>query len=234
MSYCVHCGVELDQTAASCPLCNTPVLDPKQPVDKSAKTPFPQKHGQIERVKHYDLALLLSVVLVSTAFSSGILNILVFKTTLWSFYIIGACVLIWVFFIPVMLYTKLSIYLSIIFNMLAVCFYLLIIAHQFPGSGWFLKVALPITGLLTVLILLFTFLQRHFRTSILTTAIYLFSGISVFCIGIELIVRNHLKMEIRLTWSSVVFVSCTVIIVTLLTIITRTHLREAVRRRMHM
>ena len=25
MSYCVHCGVELDPTASFCPLCHTPV-----------------------------------------------------------------------------------------------------------------------------------------------------------------------------------------------------------------
>ena len=29
MSYCVHCGVELDPSLKKCPLCNTPVLDPK-------------------------------------------------------------------------------------------------------------------------------------------------------------------------------------------------------------
>ena len=28
MSYCVHCGVELDEQAKRCPLCGTPVVDP--------------------------------------------------------------------------------------------------------------------------------------------------------------------------------------------------------------
>lgn len=234
MSYCVHCGVELDKTAQSCPLCNTPVINPRQPVDKESKKPFPQKRGQVERVKHLDLALLISTVLASTALSCGMLNMLVYKETNWSLYIIAACVLIWVFFIPVMLYTKLPIYLSIIFDMLAVSFYLFVIAYQYPGNGWFLLMAVPIMGLLTVLLLLFTFLQRHFRTSILTTAIYLFFGISIFCIGLELIIRNYLATKILLTWSSVVFVCCVVIITALITIITRTRLREAVRRRMHM
>ncbi len=234
MSYCVHCGVELDQTATHCPLCNTPVINPVQPVNKQAPKPFPQKRGQVERVKHYDLALLISIVLASTAFSCGILNMIVFKSSPWSLYIIAACVLIWVFFIPVMLYTKLPVYLSIFFDMLAVSFYLYIVAYQFPKSIWFSTLAMPCMILLTVLILLFTFLQKNYRTSILATAIYLFSGIAVFCIGLEIIIRSYLSIEIRLTWSSVVFVSCTVIIIALLTIITRTRLREAVRRRMHM
>ena len=33
MSYCVNCGVELDSTASFCPLCRTPVVNPRQPVD---------------------------------------------------------------------------------------------------------------------------------------------------------------------------------------------------------
>lgn len=234
MSYCVHCGVELDKTANRCPLCNTPVLNPNQPIDKGARMPFPQKRGQVERVKHSDLALLLSIVLASTAFSCGILNMLVFKGSPWSLYIIGACILIWVFFIPLIIYSKLPIYLSIVFDMLAVGFYIYIIAYEFPGDSWYPRLALPIMALVTALILLFVFLKRHFKTSILSTAIYLFSEIAVLCIGLELLIRNYLKTALRLTWSSVVFVSCTVIIIALLTIITRSRLREAVRRRMHM
>ena len=30
MSYCVNCGVELDASAKECPLCNTPVLNPRE------------------------------------------------------------------------------------------------------------------------------------------------------------------------------------------------------------
>ena len=31
MSYCVNCGVELDASATKCPLCDTPVYNPKAP-----------------------------------------------------------------------------------------------------------------------------------------------------------------------------------------------------------
>ena len=43
MSYCVHCGVELDQTATRCALCNTPVVDLSALKDENAKSPFPTK-----------------------------------------------------------------------------------------------------------------------------------------------------------------------------------------------
>ena len=30
MSYCVNCGVELERNAGECPLCNTPVVNPRE------------------------------------------------------------------------------------------------------------------------------------------------------------------------------------------------------------
>ncbi len=234
MSYCVHCGVELDQTATRCALCNTPVIDPSALTDENAKPPFSTKKGQVERVKRTDLAILSSVVLASTAIACALLNFLVYSESFWSFYIIGACLLLWVFAIPLVIYTRLPIYLSILFDGIAVALYLGIIAYEYSGLAWYLSLAVPITGMVTLLVLLFTFLHRYFQTSILSTAIYLFAEVAVFCVGLEILLRNYFEDIIYLRWSSVVLVSCAIIIIALLTIITRTRLREAVRRRMHL
>ena len=51
MSYCVHCGVELDPTASFCPLCHTPVADPRQPVDTDSPKPFPTRRGEVSHAK---------------------------------------------------------------------------------------------------------------------------------------------------------------------------------------
>ena len=234
MSYCVHCGVELDQTATRCALCNTPVIDPSALIDEKAKPPFSTKKGQVERVKRTDLAILSSVVLASTALACALLNFLVFTVNFWSFYIIGACLLLWVFSIPWVIYTRLPIYLSILFDGVAVALYLGIIAYEYSGLVWYVGLAIPITCMLTILLLIFIFLHRYFQTSILSTAIYLFAEIAVFCVGLEIMLRNYFEGIIYITWSSVVLVSCAIIIVALLTIITRSRLREAVRRRMHL
>ena len=234
MSYCVHCGVELDQTATRCALCNTPVVDLSALKDENAKSPFPTKKGQVERVKRTDLAILSSVVLASTAIACALLNFLVFTGSFWSFYIIGACLLLWVFSIPAVIYTRLPIYLSILFDGIAVALYLWIIAYEYSGYTWYLSIAIPITCMVTFLVELFAFLHRYFQTSILSTAIYLFAEIAVLCVGLEMLLRNYFEGIIYITWSSVVLVSCAIIIIVLLTIITRSRLREAVRRRMHL
>ncbi len=44
MSYCVNCGVELDQTASFCPpLPHPQVVSPRQPVDTGSPTPLPHR-----------------------------------------------------------------------------------------------------------------------------------------------------------------------------------------------
>ena len=52
MSYCVHCGVELDPTARTCPLCHTQVVDPQQPVDTELPPPFPSRREEVRRRFH--------------------------------------------------------------------------------------------------------------------------------------------------------------------------------------
>ena len=111
MSYCVNCGVELDADLQNCPLCNTPVINPNE-LRKMERSPaYPREKGQVETVKRKDLGILLSVVLSATAISCAMLNIFVFKNSMWSLLIIGICIILFVLAIPAIIYTKLPIYL---------------------------------------------------------------------------------------------------------------------------
>ena len=40
MSYCVNCGVELDASLKSCPLCHTPVINPRELKDTPPGFPY--------------------------------------------------------------------------------------------------------------------------------------------------------------------------------------------------
>ena len=67
MSYCVNCGVELDSSLKSCPLCHTPVLHPGELEKANAPSPYPMEKGQVETVKRKDLGILLTVVLLAAS-----------------------------------------------------------------------------------------------------------------------------------------------------------------------
>ena len=87
--------------------------------------------------------------------------------------------------------------------------------------------------LIWVLVEQITVLFRHLSTSILAGALYFFIAIPVLCIGIEIIVDLFLTGSIALTWSMIVLTVCVIIDIALVTVISRSRLRNAVRRRLH-
>lgn len=233
MSYCVNCGVELEASLERCPLCNTPVINPNEVTHTHAVPPFPKEKGQIEVVKSKDLAILLSVSLTAASVVCGLLNLLVFQGTAWSLYVIGACVVIWVLAIPAVIYTRLPIYLCLLFDGLAIGLYQYLISFNTQSRHWFYALALPITGLITLLALLFAFFVKKVSGAFLMIGVYVFSSIALLCMGIELLVEHFLEVYYHLTWSAVVLSICAVIVIAFITILSRARLRNAVRRRLH-
>lgn len=233
MSYCVSCGVELDNSLPRCPLCHTPVVNPNALNKLKEASPYPKEKGQVEVVKSKDLGILLSVVLSAASVSCALLNIFVFNTNMWSLLVIGICIILFVLAIPAVIYTKLPIYLSLLFDGIAVGGYLYMITYLTASDRWFFGLALPIVALVTVLVEIFTLLVRSFRVSFITTALYFFAEIAVLCVGIELLIQNYFEVGLRLTWSAVVLTACGIIVIVLVTLLSKRRLRDAVRRRLH-
>ena len=67
MSYCVNCGVELSDGAASCPLCGTPAWKP----DETAPRYFPTKPAEVPRASRRAAAALLTAMLASVSLCCG-------------------------------------------------------------------------------------------------------------------------------------------------------------------
>ncbi len=245
MSYCVNCGVELEQNARECPLCNTPVLNPREQMlqgrqekpitGKNAEgiSAFPKEKGQVETVKRKDLGLLLTMVILASVATCGILNLLVFDGAPWSLAVIGACVILWVFMIPVVICTRLPIYVSLLFDGGAVALYLYMLTFLAGGDEWFLGLGLPVTVLVTVTAELVTLCILRLPRSFLTVALYLFTALGLLCMGLEMLIRHYLEARIFLTWSAVVLTICTILDIAVITMLSRRRLRNEVRRRLH-
>ena len=219
MSYCVNCGVELDASARECPLCNTPVVNPREQMLQKGqgspggadKTPFPKEKGQVETVKRKDLGILLSMVVLASAATCGILNLFVFQGVPWSLAVIGAGVILWVFMIPAVIYTRQSIYVSLLLDGAAVSLYLYMLTFLVDSSGWCFGLGLPITALVTAIAELMTLCVRILPRSFLTVSLYLFTAIGLLCLGLELLIRRYLESEMRLSWSAVVLTICVIL-----------------------
>mgnify|MGYP001121609025 CR=1 FL=1 len=244
MSYCVRCGVELDASAEECPLCKTLVMDPEKfeygkliKTVKSRKgeenSPFPEAKGEVETVNRKDFGILLSMVELASAVTCGLLNAFVFREPLWSLAVIGACLLLWVVMLPVVIFKRMNAFCALFLDGLAVSAYLYMLTFQIGEDGWFFGLGLPITVLVTAAAEAFVLCLNRFPKSFLTVSLYLFTVLGVLCAGLEMMIDWYLTKEICLGWSAVVLTVCAVLDIALVTMLSRRRLRNEVRRRLH-
>lgn len=233
MSYCVNCGVKLDEALTKCPLCNTPVINPKDLKKMGPISPFPVESGETEKVKSKDTIILTTVFLATTALCCLLLNLLVFSKTLWSIPIIGLCAFLWIVIIPTIAFEKLPIYIFMLIDGFAMAGYLYMLSFLTSNKAWLTRLALPITALATILILTFTLLVKKISSSMLAMALYFYVMVPILCVGIELLIWSYYGKPLHITWSAIVLVPCTIVSIALITILSRKRLREAVRRRLH-
>ncbi len=233
MSYCVNCGVELDQSMKACPLCNTRVINPNESADTQVNSPFPQEKSTVEAVKRKDVGILVSIILFSTAITCGCLNYFVFNSNRWSFVVIGACLVLWVILFPVVIYEKLHIHFAILFDGLALVGYLYIFTLLTNTNAWFYGLGIPLVAFITVLIEIYVFCVRKLPRSILTEALYAITAIGILFVGLEILIDWYLYSIIVFKWSAIAATVCLIIDIAIITLLSMRRFRNAIRRRFH-
>ena len=233
MSYCVNCGVELDASAKSCPLCNTPVLNPKEIKREGVIPPFPKEKAHVEEIQRADFGWLVSMVCLATAVTCGLLNWLAFQGSLWSLAVIGACVVLWVMLVPAVIYQKWSPYLYLLFDGAAVVLYLYLIARMVESYDWFKGLGVPLVLCTCAVMELLTLAVRVFPKGILARGLYFITALAILCVGYEVIIDLHSDAPVSLSWSAVVLTVCTIVDIAIITTLSRRRLRNELRRRLH-
>lgn len=234
MSYCVHCGVELDGTAAVCPLCRTPVCNPNQPVDRESSKPFPTERSEVSPASKWELAVLISAMLGSVAVCCGLLNLFLRASHVWSLYVIGAAVMLWVFLVPPLLCRKLPLSVVVLEDTVAVGLYLLLIALELNGLQWYLHLALPIITLMGLLLQFLVFTLREHRRSILSTISLVIGSAGIFTLGLEFLGDLYFHGVWQPSWSLVVLIVAGALEIPLVVVRRIPALRDTVRKRFHM
>lgn len=236
MSYCVQCGVKLEKSLKKCPLCHTPVINPNELISgvlPEGVSPFATSKGEVEPMKKYDIGLWLTLVFGSTALACGILNIFVFDHNYWSIPVIGACIIMWLFFCPRMFLPQIPIILNLSVSAVSVIFYQLAITLMTENDRWFFEIALPITLVLMGLVALSGICYKFVAKSLMATVLYFFIDAGIFSVIIECLVDKFLRQEIQVFWSAIVFSVCSVISVALIAILSIRRLRVTVQKRLH-
>ena len=223
--YCVNCGVELNPGAERCPLCGTPAWKP----DPAEPPYFATKPPEIPAVENYSLAILLSSMLLSVARCCGLLNLILLPGRFWSYYVIGAAVMLWVWFVLPMVFRKLPVVIRLTLDVAIVGVYIWLISIDLNGGAWFRGLVVPILIWACVLVFLLCLLSRN--RSILTKISLCVGAVALLVIGIEYAIEYYLFGVAHLTWSLVVATICIALIIPLRVIRHVPALREEVRRR---
>lgn len=233
MSYCVNCGVELERSLSKCPLCNTPVLNPKELKQPIAISPFPKHKGDVEEANRKDFAIFASIVLIATAVGCGMLNWLVYSKTMWSVPVIGLCGVLWVFMIPYCIYRKAPIYLSLLLDGVAIALYLYMITVLTQENRWFYGLGIPFVVLITAVAEITAFFIKILPKSILWRGLCFITAVGTICVGLELIIDHYMNGTWVARWSAVVATVCLIIDAMIITLFCRRKLRNELRRRLH-
>ena len=199
MSYCVNCGVELDKTCSVCPLCNTKVINPNQPVDTVSPKPYPVDKGYVDSGIRKETAILMAVCLATTAVVCGLLNLFFITFSHWSFYVIGTCIVLWIFCLPIFFPTKAVFRITLLLDGLGIAMYFGIIAWLHPGNGWYTAIALPLIILGTLAVFFFAISMGHPRSSILSQAVILVAEIGIYSVCVELLTRRYYAVPMALS-----------------------------------
>lgn len=235
MSYCVNCGVELEKSEKSCPLCGVEVFNPLQPFDEKAIRPYPRRLDPINaRINRQFIAAIMSICLAFPALLCLAINLSLDGRLTWSLYAMGALALLWTFAVPLYLFRKPSLTVLFLPDTAAVLAYLLLIAVLQQGLSWYLGLALPLVLLTGGLVYLNAalILHRIFRGFVIPAAVLISIGLLVM--GVELIIEQYLAGAWDLGWSFYVLIPCLAIAMVCLTIARRQSIREEIRKRLHL
>lgn len=233
MSYCVHCGVELDATATFCPLCHTKVVDPGHPPDTQSPKPFPTQPGEVPPIHKGAVAGAITAMLACVAVGCGVLNLFLKPGRGWSLYVIGATTLLWFWIVLPLLARGIPLLARSFINVAAVALYVYLMSVDLDGWNWYIGLAVPIILWGGAVWLLLSLMLRVYRRSVISTVTILIGSVGVFLLGVEFFIDRWLTGQWDPSWSLVVFTICLCTVIPLVIIRRIPAVREEVRRRFH-
>lgn len=158
MKYCGKCKVYVNTDTQKCPLCSI-VLSEADAGGDSAKYPKPGA----DTIDRYNLVfrlfLFISIVIGSTCL---LLNLLMYSGVLWSLYVIGTLLYIWIT-IAYPLFIKRKIGHIIVINALSTSIYLYSLELATRTKGWGLSYATPFLFIAATLMITFIILLRRLK-----------------------------------------------------------------------
>jgi Family of unknown function (DUF6320) len=207
MSYCINCGVELEEELTSCPLCGYTVG--KAEISKAADNPVFSPtdiiilHKKETRKHIWELS---GIIAFSGIAVCTIVDLVIHRSLSWSLYADTSILASWICLTLILLAFRKNFIIipGLLFTILLMLFLFDLFS---PPLNWFLGIGIPVTIALFISVSIVVFLWKvaHFRGfNILALAFLVLSG---FCIVSEVFIDKYLTGKVEIRWSAIVAVS---------------------------
>lgn len=161
MSYCVNCGVELEEAADKCPLCDTPVINPRIHKEDDVSSSYSDRLEEIpESMKRRYTAFIITIVMLIPNIVCFLVNILFKYDHSWVWFLNATSILIWTFIVLPLIRTKRAAALQTIIDALVSFGYAYVLFRlerargiiPSHGKGWLIECAVPVIVIVAVMI----------------------------------------------------------------------------------
>ncbi len=184
MSYCVNCGVELDASARKCVLCGTAVYNPNKSEEEQKEVihPFSEHIHLPEELSPYGRKkLVLAIVTTVMAIPDLVcilLNLTLFKETLWSLGVISGTLFAWSAFVLPFATKKPRPYVIWAADSVLACLNSLVFVWIYGDMSLFYECLMPVIASCSVCVLAYMLWYKRKRHIILKIA-FVFLTLSV-------------------------------------------------------
>jgi hypothetical protein len=227
MKICENCGVEIEEGEV-CPLCGSPTTDapgverPGDPKSSETRIRSSQEKKILLDAKIWAfemvslVAFTAAIVVFASDFAFG------FQVT-WSVYPLASIAFIWIFVSVAIALARVPV-AAVLTETVLTAGFLLALGQMGGSTGWFVTLALPITGLVGIISAIVALIIKSLHPTLLQIVACLFLAAGFFLVGLELILALHFDAEAPVSWSLVAF-ACTLSLFFLILFIDR-RLRE--------
>ncbi len=234
MSYCVNCGVELEQSERQCPLCGVEVINPKQPHRDIAPRPYPERLDPINaRLNKRFAATIISIAIAFPAVLTLVINYIYKGSAGWGAYVASSLVLLWFFIVPLFLWTRLTFLKAVLPGLFALAAYFRYLEHLHPGNGWFMRLALPITALTALFVIVIGLLIERRILKSYYAAAAVFVAVAIIVVAVEYLSEIYAFGSVKLQWSLYAAIPSLAAAALSLAVARRRSWRDRVNRRIH-
>lgn len=210
MSYCVNCGVELDDSAEKCALCQTPVVIPEIKSSENSPAPFSDKLVIPKNIQRRFIAYVITMVMLIPNIVLFFVNVFFVRGSLWSVYVFSTSLLVWTLFVFPFYTKKIRPYLMWAADTLVTAAYVYVFFIMRSEQPWMLKTTFAVIFLISLSALIFIVWMRkkkHHWTAVVAHVLLDLTIMSFITGGVATVLSGVMNFLIAGLICSVCFLS---------------------------